>query len=103
MNVTKANKLPVDQYLHLLDVAAALRETYMFLSKGRCYRVYTEARKNGLRSKMCMGEVDLEIMEILGIIAKTFYPYLDITVQETSPEQRRPWSFNGVCIFVKVK
>ena len=47
MSVTKANQLSEYQYLHLLDVAKSLRGAYLRLSKDNCYRVYTEARKNG--------------------------------------------------------
>ena len=50
MYITKANKLTETKYLHLLDVAKKLREAYLLMSKGRCYRVYTEARAKRLRS-----------------------------------------------------
>jgi hypothetical protein len=101
MYITKANKLTETKYLHLLDVAKKLREAYLLMSKGRCYRVYTEARKGGLRSKMCMGKVDIKSILELNDMAKTMYPHLDIVVEQN--KGNHPWSFDSVCIFVKVK
>jgi hypothetical protein len=101
MYITKANKLTETKYVHLLDVAKTLREVYMRMSKGRCYRVYTEARAKGLRSKMCLGNVDVKSIIKLNNMAKTMYPHLDIVVEQNTGN--RPWSFDSVCIFVKVK
>lgn len=101
MSVTKANKLSETKYLHLLDVAKTLRGAYSRLSKGRCYRVYTEARKGGLRSKMCMGKIDYLAMAKLNDVVGALYPHLDIVIKPTT--ETYPWSFSGVSIFVKVK
>lgn len=101
MSVTKANKLSENTYLHLLDVAKTLREVYLRMSKSKCYRVYTEARKNGLRSKMCTNKVDLKSIAKLNSIVEALYPHLDIKVEKNT--SMRPWNYDDVCIFVKVK
>ena len=101
MSVTKATKLSETQYLHLLDVAKTLRETYLRLSKDNCDRVYTEARKNGLRSKMCMGNVNEGAMAKLNSVVGALYPHLNIVIKTTN--KTCPWSYGGVSILVKVK
>jgi hypothetical protein len=101
MSVTKANQLSEHQYLHLLDVAKSLRGAYLRLSKDNCYRVYTEARKDGLRSKMCMGKVNVEAMAKLNGVVEALYPHLNIVFKTT--DKTHPWSYGGVSIFIKVK
>ena len=101
MSVTKANQLSEYQYLHLLDVAKSLRGAYLRLSKDNCYRVYTEARKDGLRSKMCMGKVNVEAMAKLNGVVEALYPHLNIVFKTT--DKTHPWSYGGVSIFIKVK
>lgn len=101
MHITKANKLTETKYVHLLDVAKTLRGVYLRMSKSRCYRVYTEARVGGLRSKMCLSKVDAKSIRLLNDTVKITYPHLDIVVKRNT--SNRPWSFDDVCIFVKVK
>jgi hypothetical protein len=101
MHITKANKLTETKYVHLLDVAKTLRRVYLRMSKDKCYRVYTEARKGGLRSKMCLSKIDEKSIRLLNDTVKIMYPHLDIVVKRNT--SNRPWSFDEVCIFVKVK
>jgi hypothetical protein len=101
MSVTKATQLSETQYSHLLDVAKSLRGTYLQLSKDYCYRVYTEARKGGLRSKMCMGKANIKAIAKLNEAAKALYPHLDIVVEQNTSNYMS--AIDDVCIFIKVK
>lgn len=103
MQITKANKLTETKYLHLLDVAKTLREVYLRMSKLEHFRVYTEARKGGLRSKICLYSSKIKPIHItkLNEMVKTLYPHLDIIVKQ--PTKKYLWSSNDVCIFIKVK
>jgi hypothetical protein len=105
MKITKANKLPGTQYLELLDVAKYLRAVYVSAltetEKQRFYRrVYTEARANGLRSKM-VGATSFTAMEKVMKVAQNEYPHLDIKIAKNKPKYS--FALHGVNIFVKVK
>ena len=101
MQITKANKLPEAQYIEMLNVAKQLRSKITKLNKGlKTYRVYTEARKGGLRSKMELGKNKVNIDAIQKLANKT-YPHLDIQIKRH--DSKWAWSNSGVCIFIKVK
>ena len=101
MQTTKANKLPEAQYVEMLNVAKQLRSEITKLNPGlRTYRVYTEARKNGLRSKMELGDNKISMDAIQKLADKT-YPHLDIQIKRHN--SRWVWSFGGICIFIKAK
>lgn len=98
MPVTKANKLPEEQYLKMLDAAKYIRGEIVKLNKGKqVWRVYTEARKEGLRSKM---QMDAEGIRTFAVeeAASTAYPDLDIQIRIGNI-----WNNRDVCIFIKVK
>jgi hypothetical protein len=101
MPVTKANKLPEEQYLKMLDAAKYLRGEIVKINKvKRVWRVYTEARKGGLRSKMEIGISGLKLKAIQQLANKQF-PNLDIQIKLHNATWM--WSNSGVCIFIKVK
>ncbi len=101
MKITKANKLPETQYIEMLDVAKQLRKIITKSNSGlRVYRVYTEARKGGLRSKMELGGNTVNI-SALQKLANKRYPHLDIQIKRH--DSKWAWSNRGVCIFIKVK
>lgn len=101
MPVTKANKLPEEQYLKMLDAAKYLRGKIVKLNKGKqVWRVYTEARKGGLRSKMEIDTGGLKLDKVQQLANKQF-PNLDIRIE--FHKATWSWSNNGVCIFIKVK
>jgi basic membrane lipoprotein Med (substrate-binding protein (PBP1-ABC) superfamily) len=104
MKITKANKLPGTQYLELLDVAKYLRAVYVSAltetEKQRYWRVYTEARANGLRSKMICA-TSFKAMDKVMKVAQNEYPHLDIKIAKNKPMYS--FALHGVNIFVKVK
>ena len=100
MIITKANKLPETQYLEMLNVAKHLRKKYCKSSSFRPWRVYTEARTGGLRSKMEIKQSKKGLNKIRKIAGKK-YPHLNITIEMHNPKSS--WSSEGICIFVKVK
>ena len=101
MKITKANQLPEAQYIEMLDVAKQLRKVITKSDpKLNVWRVYTEARKGGLRSKMELGKNKVNIDTIQKLANKT-YPHLDIQIKRH--DSKWAWSNSGVCIFIKVK
>jgi len=101
MYITKANQLPEAQYIEMLNVAKQLRSEITKLNpRFITYRVYTEARKGGLRSKMELGRNTIDINMIQKLANKT-YPHLDIQIKQHN--SRWAGSNSGVCIFIKVK
>jgi hypothetical protein len=93
--VTKANKLPVNDYVEMLDVAKHLRSVITSeIGKIYLHRVYTEARKGGLRSKMilCRNRFNYNHLQELANIS---YPHLDIQIKRHN--------YSEVCIFIKTK
>ena len=104
--ITKATNLTNKEYQHLLELTAGFRK--MFLKSAKCgsWRVYTEARKNGLRSKIVLKgpytNKDIKYgMKIIRQINDNLFKNLDITIKENQPKYR--WQGEAVCIFVKYK
>jgi len=103
--VTKANKLPVNDYTMLLNVAAKLRKVYLGQVKPKYQpRVYTEARIGGLRSKMCINHDGFDDggLAVMNVVNKK-YNHLGIKIYAECSTNSGYGPCSHVSIFVKFK
>lgn len=106
---SKANKtLSVSDYTKLLQIAAEARKLigakYDRLTVGR-YRVFTEPRKGGLRTKLWGSGIvkPQQVKDMQDMLTKRF-PQLNIRVEFSGNQMKRHyWELEYVAIFITMK